>query len=146
MENKWDNILKTRECLSPDELKSYQSGILSHDKKLDIERHLIDCDFCSDALEGYQMTATDAPSGKKKNLKWLYFTVAATVLLLLILSPFSEEEKTDLLASNDQSPKVEHSAKDKENERIKANSKETCLLYTSPSPRDRTRSRMPSSA
>jgi hypothetical protein len=125
MENKWDNILKTRECLSPDELKSYQSGILSHDKKLDIERHLIDCDFCSDALEGYQTTATDLPLGKKKNLKWLYFTVAAAVLLLFILAPFSEEEKTDLLASNDQSPKVELSAKDKENERIKANSKET---------------------
>ena len=28
----------------------------------------------------------------------------------------------------------------------KANGKRTCLLYTSPSPRDRTRSRMPSSA
>ena len=28
----------------------------------------------------------------------------------------------------------------------KANASETCLLYTSPSPRDRTRSRMPSSA
>ena len=30
------------------------------------------------------------------------------------------------------------------NERFRSN--ETCLLYTSPSPRDRTRSRMPSSA
>ena len=28
----------------------------------------------------------------------------------------------------------------------KASGKNTCLLYTSPSPRDRTRSRMPSSA
>ena len=29
---------------------------------------------------------------------------------------------------------------------IEAGGKDTCLLYTSPSPRDRTRSRMPSSA
>ena len=31
-------------------------------------------------------------------------------------------------------------------ERLELNEKKICLLYTSPSPRDRTRSRMPSSA
>ena len=33
-----------------------------------------------------------------------------------------------------------------ENRKIHACTSQTCLLYTSPSPRDRTRSRMPSSA
>ena len=33
-----------------------------------------------------------------------------------------------------------------ENERLPQKQRYTCLLYTSPSPRDRTRSRMPSSA
>ena len=36
--------------------------------------------------------------------------------------------------------------KGKIGQRAKPNTPNTCLLYTSPSPRDRTRSRMPSSA
>jgi len=101
MTNKWDNILKTRECLSQKELESYQSGILSHDKKLDIERHLVDCDFCSDALEGYQKVAPY----QKRILKWIYLSVTAAVLIFFLINPFGQEEKKDLLANNDQTSK-----------------------------------------
>ena len=41
---------------------------------------------------------------------------------------------------------VEKSALDKANHQLYYQGVNTCLLYTSPSPRDRTRSRMPSSA
>ena len=47
----------------------------------------------------------------------------------------SEDEESELLKQK------EESLDDKEN-----NSKKSCLLYTSPSPRDSTSSRMPSSA
>ena len=42
--------------------------------------------------------------------------------------------------------KVEAIVREEKFEDVKAALNEICLLYTSPSPRDRTRSRMPSSA
>ena len=41
---------------------------------------------------------------------------------------------------------IESLAKDKIEKELRFNKSKLCLLYTSPSPRDRTRSRMPSSA
>ena len=58
-------------------------------------------------------------------------------------SPITEEveEETDKIEANDQ-----EEISDDSPEEIKEESDEPCLLYTSPSPRDRTRYRMPSSA
>ncbi|MDC3220496.1 tetratricopeptide repeat protein, partial [Flavobacteriales bacterium] len=120
MTNNWDNILKTRECLSQKELEAYQSGILSHDKKLDIERHLVDCDFCSDALEGYQKVAPY----QKRILKWLYLSVTAAVLIFFLINPFGQEEKKDLLASNDQTPKKEIKENTKQEAKTKKDKEE----------------------
>ena len=42
-------------CLSSQEMLDYTQGILSTQEQHRIEKHLLDCEFCSDALEGIQM-------------------------------------------------------------------------------------------
>ncbi|MCB9234724.1 MAG: tetratricopeptide repeat protein [Bacteroidia bacterium] len=48
-------ILEERECLSLVELSNYANCTLSADQAHDAEMHLIDCPFCSDALEGISL-------------------------------------------------------------------------------------------
>ena len=55
-----------------------------------------------------------------------------------------DDRESDIFEGDVISPKYTFLAVMNNNNR--QNSKLTCLLYTSPSPRDRTRSRMPSSA
>ena len=42
-------------CLSTEEMLDYSRGILSPSEQHRIEKHLLDCEMCSDALEGIQM-------------------------------------------------------------------------------------------
>ncbi|MBK9637873.1 MAG: tetratricopeptide repeat protein [Bacteroidetes bacterium] len=42
-------------CLSSQEMLDYIQGILSSQEQHRIEKHLLDCEFCSDALEGIQL-------------------------------------------------------------------------------------------
>lgn len=42
-------------CISSQEMLDYTQGILSFQEQHRIEKHLLDCEFCSDALEGVQM-------------------------------------------------------------------------------------------
>jgi len=42
-------------CLSTEEMLDYSRGILSPSEQHSIEKHLLDCEMCSDALEGIQM-------------------------------------------------------------------------------------------
>jgi len=66
--------------------------------------------------------ATNAPPGQQRALAWSLLIAAVVWLVPANLLPIMSVTETG---------------------RGKAS---TCLLYTSPSPRDRTRSRMPSSA
>ena len=61
------------------------------------------------------------------------------------LSPITKKKKLVKKSSNEKKRKIEEE-KEEEEDAAKVALKEDCLLYTSPSPRDRTRSRMPSSA
>lgn len=56
MQSPGQNIFGPTPCLSFDELLGYYNNQVSDTERLNIERHLIDCQLCSEALEGLEMT------------------------------------------------------------------------------------------
>src|SRR6185503_13052401 len=50
-----EKIFEPTHCISGDMLLKYVSNTLSADQKREVEKHLIDCEMCSDALEGLRM-------------------------------------------------------------------------------------------
>jgi hypothetical protein len=58
---KANNIFEHTDCISEEKLLKYISNTLSPAEKHEVEKHLIDCELCSDAVEGLQMI-----SDKKK--------------------------------------------------------------------------------
>ncbi|MEP7168563.1 MAG: hypothetical protein ABI855_04280, partial [Bacteroidota bacterium] len=50
--NKNKNIFDHRNCLSKEELISYAKQTLSEKEKHHVEKHLLDCELCTEALEG----------------------------------------------------------------------------------------------
>ena len=52
MEDKFINLLKNDECVTEEMMLKYHGDVLSPADRHRIERHLIECDFCSDAMEG----------------------------------------------------------------------------------------------
>jgi len=55
MKNKLYTIFSESGCPSNDILKKYLNGELSHKQQHEIEKHLIDCEMCSDELEGLRI-------------------------------------------------------------------------------------------
>lgn len=55
--NKVNNIFEHTNCLSEEMLTKYVSGKLSSAQKHEVEKHLVDCEMCSDAAEGLAMIA-----------------------------------------------------------------------------------------
>lgn len=49
-----DNFLKSRACLSKEEIKTYLANTLPAKQVSDIENHLLDCSLCSDAIDTYK--------------------------------------------------------------------------------------------
>ena len=52
MRDKLDNILNNSECISEEMLLNYLEGTLIPSDQHHVEKHLLDCEFCSEALEG----------------------------------------------------------------------------------------------
>ncbi|MCB9234726.1 MAG: zf-HC2 domain-containing protein [Bacteroidia bacterium] len=52
--NQFNPVFYQRNCLSQDELTGYANETLSPEQAHEVEMHLIDCPFCSDALDGLQ--------------------------------------------------------------------------------------------
>ncbi len=46
-------LFEQRDCLSQDEIKRYVQGQMKEKEQREMENHLADCQFCSDAVEGY---------------------------------------------------------------------------------------------
>ena len=55
MNNNMLNHPQNTPCLSSQEMLDYTQGILSTQEQHRIEKHLLDCEFCSDSLEGIQV-------------------------------------------------------------------------------------------
>ena len=71
---------------------------------------------------------------KKKSLVFLFFAIISGVATLFVFQFLQSDPDAPILMSENESKPTE------------AVEGETCLLYTSPSPRDKRQSRMPSSA
>ena len=52
MKSRIHNIFSETGCVQKDMLLKYRDGELNDTDKHDVERHLIDCELCSDALDG----------------------------------------------------------------------------------------------
>ncbi len=61
-----NNIFEHTDCISEEMLTKYISNKLSPGEKHEVEKHLIDCEMCSDAVEGLQMMASPQPSPKER--------------------------------------------------------------------------------
>lgn len=102
MLSKNKNIFVKRNCLSKEELISYAKQNISEMEKHHIEKHLLDCELCTDALEGIRLLSDPAdlksissdmlrklreenPVSKKNNTRSA-FLVAAAIACVLIIS------------------------------------------------------------
>ncbi len=82
--------------LRPEELRRYQAGELSNAQMHRVEKHLLNCDLCSDALEGLSQFSPEANEAAVAELKTrietkqkysgaaVFWRVAAVILLFLI--------------------------------------------------------------
>jgi TolA-binding protein len=52
MNSRLNNIFTETDCLSPEILSAYAENRLSNEDRYLVEKHLTDCELCSDALEG----------------------------------------------------------------------------------------------
>ena len=55
MNNNMSNPPQNTPCISSQEMLDYTQGILSTQEQHRIEKHLLECEFCSDAMEGIQL-------------------------------------------------------------------------------------------
>lgn len=51
-------IFNESNCIHQEVLWAYKSSTLTDAQKLEVEQHLVDCELCSDALEGFALMAT----------------------------------------------------------------------------------------
>lgn len=54
-------IFEDTTCLSMQEIKAYQAGTLNQKQQFRVERHLVDCELCNGAVEGF----ANSPDEKK---------------------------------------------------------------------------------
>lgn len=75
-------IFKNSECLSEEKLIAYCNNELTNLERNEVERHTINCKFCSDALEGFEKkihtekgyySAKSEILKKQKNKKTFFF-------------------------------------------------------------------------
>lgn len=53
--DKTENMFVRRDCLTKEELIGYARGTLTGKRKHNVEKHLLDCELCSDAMEGVML-------------------------------------------------------------------------------------------
>lgn len=123
MAGKLENILSRGECIPEDMLIRYlEGGLSAHDNHL-VEKHLLECEFCSDAVEGLKMIPAssvnpvlddlhekldariaDAPQ-KGKVVGFSFYKMAAVVTLFILFGGgyllLKNANKDKVIAGND---------------------------------------------
>ena len=91
------NIFNHDNCLAEQKLLDYVNNSLSNIERNEVERHTINCKFCSDAVDGFMGQENSAANYKNlkqnpfyrkrktKTILWL-FGVAASILVVLIVN------------------------------------------------------------
>lgn len=59
--NNKTGIFDESTCLSHEQLKDYWQNLLGAEQKFEVEKHLVDCDLCTEALEGVAMLESSEP-------------------------------------------------------------------------------------
>ena len=98
-------IFKNSECLSEEKLIAYCNNELTNLERNEVERHTINCKFCSDALEGFEKkihtakgydTAKAAIHKKEKKNKSFIITITgiavACLAFVLLINEFDENQ------------------------------------------------------
>jgi tetratricopeptide (TPR) repeat protein len=101
------NIFSDTGCIRQDVLISYRDQTISANEKHEVERHLIDCELCSDALEGIAMVSSTAviddvrnrvkeqTAGKRGTSNFSstrMMLIAATISIVVFLSYFTWQQ------------------------------------------------------
>ena len=74
-----------RPCLTKQEIKAYLDKTLSEQERFRAENHLLDCNMCQDAIDGYILhpqELTNHSNGSASIKKWI--SIAASLLLLAL--------------------------------------------------------------
>jgi len=95
-------------CINKDILLRYHQGKLRNADKHEVEKHLVDCNLCSDALEGFALITspfafdevnerirnitTEAPSINPTKI----FAVAASIAIIISLTYFANRQLDDV--------------------------------------------------
>jgi len=115
MKNKLDNIFTSSGCPNDGVLQKYLNGELSHQQKHKIEEHLINCEMCSDELEGLLIInntkeldivverinnkINDKLKSQKTKFIYTYGKIAAALLILISIGSlfilFNHYKNTD---------------------------------------------------
>lgn len=118
MGNNINKIFKKRDCLSATELEGYVRNTLRARERNQVERHLLDCELCSEALEGFAESGKEislvrmksslahrfvsknslGSSDKKKGHGWIWAAAAIICVALVsgIVWKFNQKESNEL--------------------------------------------------
>ena len=110
-------IFKNSECLSEEKLLAYSTNKLTNLERNEVERHTINCKFCSDALEGFEKkihstkgydSAKGAIHKKDKKKKSLIITltgIAAACLMFTLLINEQDQAQNEVAENKNERKK-----------------------------------------
>ncbi len=61
------DLFSDTDCLSLDVMQAYTAHKLGAKERLQVEKHLVDCEICSDAIEGFALMSTGSSINKRVN-------------------------------------------------------------------------------
>ena len=107
MKSRIHNIFSETGCVQKDILLKYRDGDLNDIQKHEVERHLIDCELCSDALEGLALLTSAkildeissevqhtvrSPKGINISPQWRTIMIAASISFIAFLSFYTVKQ------------------------------------------------------
>lgn len=128
--NRKKNIFATSDCPSPEVLQNYLNNTLSKEEKRQVEEHLIDCEMCSDELEGLAsmkdieklpeiiddiQQELGISEAKKIRLRPVYQLAAAIAVLFIVAGSIF---LTEYLSDNGTTEMVSQTVEETDNEKV----------------------------
>lgn len=126
--NNYDKVFKKGDCVSEELLLRYVDKVASPEEQHIIERHTLECDMCSDILEGLllqknQRTEVNShiqelgeridiriKSGSRQKIQWYVMAAAASITLLIGVGIYLFNQPQTQLAENILPKAEEHEA------------------------------------
>lgn len=124
-------IFEHSDCLSEQKLLDYNNNLLSNKERNNVERHTINCKFCSDALEGFELQTQNNSTylkfktefgSTKKQYKSIIISItgiAAAIVMGIFLFDSKEIDPTRTAEHETAKPSEEQKTKNAEEETTK---------------------------